>query len=60
MVTVTLPDVREGQRIFDALSDGGKVQMPYGETFWAERFGMVIDRFGTPWAINGGEARQMP
>lgn len=29
--------------------------MPIQRTFWAARFGMVIDRFGTPWMINGGE-----
>jgi len=28
--------------------------MPLGETFWAQAFGMVTDRFGTPWLINGG------
>ena len=41
-------------RIFGALAEGGSVQMPLGETFWAEAFGMVTDRFGTPWGINGG------
>jgi PhnB protein len=57
MVTVNIPEAAEGERIFNALAEGGQVQMPYGETFWAERFGMVIDRFGTPWAINGGPSR---
>jgi len=58
MVTISLPEVSEGERVFNALAEGGEVQMPYAETFWTERFGMVIDRFGTPWAINGGEARK--
>jgi PhnB protein len=44
--------VAEGQRAFDALAAGGTVSMPFGETFWAEGFGMLIDRFGTPWLIN--------
>ena len=30
----------------------GQVQMPMGETFWAKRFGMGVDRFGTPWMVN--------
>jgi PhnB protein len=43
----------EGKKMFDALADGGRVTMPYGKTFWAEGFGMLVDRFGTPWMING-------
>ena len=42
----------EGERVFNALSEGGVVQMPYQKTFWAHRFGMVTDKFGTPWMIN--------
>ncbi len=45
--------VAEAQRIFDALADGGKVNMPFQKTFWAEAFGMLEDRFGTPWMVNG-------
>jgi PhnB protein len=44
----------EGRRIFDALGEGGKVTMPFEPTFWAKGFGMVDDRFGTHWIINGG------
>lgn len=44
----------EAKRIFTALSDGGQVIMPFGKTFWAEGFGMVNDRFGTPWMVGGG------
>jgi len=47
--------VEDGKRIFDALSQGGTVDMPYGETFWAKGFGMVTDRFGTPWMVNCGK-----
>jgi PhnB protein len=54
-VALTLDTVAEGQRVFDALADGGKVGMPYGKTFWVEAFGMVTDRFGTPWLVNGGK-----
>jgi len=42
----------EAERLFGALSDGGQVTMPLGETFWAQKFGMLTDRFGTPWMIN--------
>lgn len=44
----------EARRIFDALAEGGKVTMPMAKTFWAETFGMLTDRFGTPWMVGGG------
>lgn len=44
----------EARRIFDALAAGGKVIMPMGKTFWAETFGMLTDKFGTPWMVGGG------
>ncbi|HEX4964042.1 MAG TPA: VOC family protein [Thermoanaerobaculia bacterium] len=47
------PAVAEAQRIFDALAEGGQVTMPFQKTFWAEGFGMLEDRFGTPWMVNG-------
>jgi PhnB protein len=53
MMALTVDTVAEATRIFNALADGGTVQMPLGETFWAEQFGMVTDRFGVPWGING-------
>jgi PhnB protein len=45
-------DAAEAERIFKALAEGGTVQIPFGETFWALRFGMVVDRFGVPWLVN--------
>ena len=42
----------EAERIFHALADNGTVRMPIQQTFWATRFGMVVDKFGTPWMIN--------
>jgi PhnB protein len=42
----------EAKRLFDTLADGGRVTMPMQKTFWAEAFGMVVDRFGTPWMVN--------
>ena len=54
MLALSYPTADEGRRIFAALAEGGSVTMPLGETFWAESFGMVTDRFGTPWGVNGG------
>jgi PhnB protein len=51
-VSLSLSDPAEGERIFNALTDGGTINMAFEKTFWAERFGMVVDRFGTPWMIN--------
>jgi PhnB protein len=56
-VTITLgfTDVEEGRKVFEALSEKGDVQMPYGETFWANGFAMFKDQFGVPWMINAGD-----
>ena len=51
-VTLNIKEPAEAERVFNALADGGSVRMPLGETFWATKFGMVTDRFGTPWMIN--------
>jgi PhnB protein len=51
-VSLDLQDAVEGERIFTALSENAVVQMPIQETFWALRFGMLIDQFGTPWMVN--------
>lgn len=51
-VMVGFDKTADGERAFNALSEGGNVQMPFQQTFWAHRFGMVTDRFGTPWMIN--------
>jgi len=44
--------IEEAERVFAGLSEGGTVMMPLGETFWATRFGMAVDRFGIPWMVN--------
>jgi len=51
-VALQLKDAAEADHIFKTLEQGATVQMPLQETFWAARFGMLVDRFGTPWAIN--------
>jgi len=51
-LSIDPPNAEEGKRLFDALSAGGSVTMPYGPTFWADGFGMLTDRFGVQWMIN--------
>jgi PhnB protein len=51
-LSITVPDAAEAKRCFDALADGGKVQMPLGKTFWAPCFGMLTDRYGVGWMLN--------
>lgn len=43
----------EAQRVFDALAAGGQVTMPMQPAFWAKTWGMLVDKFGTPWIVNG-------
>jgi PhnB protein len=52
-LTLNYPTAAEARRAFEALSPGGKVGAPLQETFWAEAWGTVTDRFGTPWMVNG-------
>ncbi|MGO4774639.1 hypothetical protein AB4084_03800, partial [Lysobacter sp. 2RAB21] len=49
---LTLGDADIARRVFEAFADGGNVQMPLQETFWAKAYGIVTDRFGVPWMIN--------
>ena len=51
-VSISMKNPADGERVFNALGQGGKVGMPFQKTFWAAGFGMVTDRFGTPWMIN--------
>ena len=51
-VSVIVDDPTDADRIFHALAEDGTVRMPISETFWARRFGMLIDRFGIPWMVN--------
>jgi PhnB protein len=51
-VSLTVESGAAADQAFGALADGGKVTMPIQETFWAVRFGMLVDRFGVPWMVN--------
>ncbi len=53
-VMLGLDDVAEAERLFNALAQDGVVTMPLQETFWAARYGNLVDRFGIPWEINCG------
>jgi PhnB protein len=55
-VSLSFDDVADAERVFNALAENGKVNMPLQQTFWAKRFGMLIDQFGIPWMVNCGEA----
>lgn len=51
-VAVDAQDVQQAERLFAALGEGGKITMPIAETSWAQRFGMLTDRFGIHWMVN--------
>lgn len=52
-VSIQVDDEAEAERLFAGLMEGAtQIMMPIGETFWAKRFGMGVDRFGTPWMVN--------
>jgi len=50
-VSFAVDSPADAERIFKALSEKGAVGMPMQQTFFAVRFGMVVDQFGTPWMI---------
>src|SRR5215469_18055178 len=56
-VTLGIEKPTDAERIFQALVQNGTVQMPIQETFWATRFGMLVDQFGIPWMINCEKSR---
>jgi PhnB protein len=51
-LSITVPDEARADKGLAALADGGRVQMPFGTTFWSPRFGMLTDRFGVGWMIS--------
>ena len=53
MLALEYDTIKEAQSAFDALSQGGQVTMPMAPAFWAKAFGMLTDRFGVSWAVNG-------
>ena len=55
-LSVQITSTDDAERIFHELARDGRIVMPLEKTFWAERFGQVVDRFGVPWLINCEEA----
>jgi PhnB protein len=51
-VHLQFDDLVKAERIFQKLAENGTVKMPFQETFWSTRFGMLVDQFGTPWMID--------
>jgi PhnB protein len=51
-INVDVDTIEDAERIFAALAEGGQVQMPIAETFWAHRWGALTDRYGKPWMVN--------
>jgi PhnB protein len=52
-ITLNYGSVADARTIFERLADGGKVTMAMAPTFWARSFGMVTDKFGAHWIVNG-------
>lgn len=51
--TLNYDTTAEAERVFKALSDSGHITMPMQPAFWAKAWGMLVDKFGTPWIVNG-------
>ncbi len=52
-MTLNYDTIAEAERAFNALAEGGQVTMAMQPTFWAKTWGMLVDRYGTPWIVNG-------
>ncbi|MDB5863875.1 MAG: hypothetical protein JWO70_1681 [Betaproteobacteria bacterium] len=52
-ITLNYDTIPEAQKVFNALAEGGHVTMPMQPAFWARTWGMLVDKFGTPWIVNG-------
>jgi PhnB protein len=51
-VNYATADADDAKRVFDALAEGGRVDMPFGPTFFSSGYGICVDRFGTPWMVS--------
>jgi PhnB protein len=51
-IVLQMDDSVAAERVFQALAEKGKIALPLQQTFWASRFGMLVDQFGIPWSIN--------
>lgn len=51
-ININVDDPDKAERVFNALAEGGLINMPLSETFFAKKFGMLKDQFGTHWMVN--------
>ena len=51
-IALNIEQPTEAERVFNALAENVTIQMPIQSTFWATRFGMLVDQFGVPWMVN--------
>lgn len=51
-ISINTDSIDEANRLFNALSENGKINMPIGKTFWGAYFGMFTDKFGINWMVN--------
>ncbi len=58
-VTLQVEQPADAERMFNALAEKGKVTMPIQQTFWAARFGMLVDQYGIPWMVNCEQPHQV-
>ncbi|MDD3038737.1 VOC family protein [Bacteroides sp.] len=58
-LSISIDNKAEADKLFAALSNGGKIFMPMDEMFWGEYFGMLTDKFGVSWMINARESESM-
>ena len=59
-LSIQIKSTADAERIFRELAKGGRIVLPLERTFWAARFGMLVDRFGIPWLINCEGSDQAP
>jgi PhnB protein len=59
-LSLHIKSTTDAERIFRELARDGRIVVPLEKTFWAARFGMVVDRFGIPWLINCEGSDQPP
>jgi PhnB protein len=57
-ISITTDSKEEADRLFDGLSNGGKVGMPMNQTFWGDYFGMFTDKFGINWMVSFNNNKQ--
>jgi PhnB protein len=51
-IDLPVKDPATAARLFETLARGGRIKQPLQETFWAHRYGVLVDQFGIPWSIN--------